>query len=377
MFSIDTKTIIKLLKAYEWGSVWLTLNQVDEHFDELVTDQKPQFRALQAMLLAGWWQDPGSAKALLVVFPRIISDPLTHFAVSYAWMAIGDNQKIKYYRQHAPTQQPSWMKDWLAIEIYGRSLAFDKQITHVIKCYKNPENHDWVRVALLQSLEHKKAQLDSLISWLDRLSPTPKSDPLTIALAIRAGVLNWQNCSTPDASQPLLLSLYAYYLYITKQANESMIALDQLVCTGFIDLNKLNQWLSLSCSFPQGLGSLLNRVEFALSIAPKSITIQGTIASYGLVYSWLTRNYENAYILVKNYNQFRATKRTEENGNAQVFFRYVLSLCVAWQHNQQIYAHVSGATLSWEKIQIPNFTFIQVSKTNRKSSIFNQTFQFV
>jgi hypothetical protein len=146
-----------------------------------------------------------------------------------------------------------------------------------------------------------------------------------------------------DTLKPNLFNIIGYRLanrlFVDKRLNEALYVMDALAPSRFIDMTSIQKWLVLSTSLPQGLAGLDKRVAFAMQCAPDDLISQGTLASYGLIGTWLKGEIKQSYEWVKTYHAYQDLPTTEINKNAQIFFRYVLSLCVAWQHNGNLFEH--------------------------------------
>ncbi|MFA5427002.1 MAG: SGNH/GDSL hydrolase family protein, partial [Sulfurimonas sp.] len=333
-----TSTYIDLFKSYHWNELYESVKLTQ--YDSAIPIQSQQPLALKAMLLVSWWQDSVTSKEIFKHFPPLLTDPLTHFCVAYGYMCLGDVPKLKHYLKNTPKAQPKWMKIYLDLEYQGRSLKFHEQIKTLKKITSTNNFPDYAIVALLQSLEHEKADITLLKEYLSSLSLSPNSpSPLMILLYNRAGLIHIDDVDV--STSPLLLLRKSRHLFRSLELIDTLKSYDLLVQTKMLDINCINEWLMTSVSIPQGRDYLLKRVEFALSLAPNSLFIQGTLASYALIHSYRSGEYKTAYAIVLKYHEYTKLAKSYFIKNAQVFFNYTLSLCATWQHNTHLYANDS------------------------------------
>ena len=151
------------------------------------------------------------------------------------------------------------------------------------------------------------------------------NDPLSVALCIRVGLLDINSADT--ALSPLLLSKKArYQLLNSNEVIESLKTYDQLVQTKLVDINSINFWLSTSVSIPQGKDSLIARANYALNLAPDSLYVSGSVASYALIHLYINEEYLAAYNLVQKYLDYLKLTPTKAIKNVQIFFKYIIIL---------------------------------------------------
>jgi hypothetical protein len=109
----------------------------------------------------------------------------------YSYISLADYKKIQIYKKNKPKILPKWMMSWLEIEFLGRSLKDEEQVNLAKKLTpinKFPENY--IKIALLQSLEHKKANLTYLKKWLININLTEDKCNLSQALCTRVGLVD-------------------------------------------------------------------------------------------------------------------------------------------------------------------------------------------
>jgi len=337
---MDNKQLTTLFQSYNWAELYEQVKDVD--FDSAIPINKQSNLAVRAMLLVAWWSDSIYSKELLSHFPHIITEPLTHFAVTYAYICLGDIKKFQLYMAKPPKNYPKWMSSYLDIEINGRNLKFKRQMQIVQKLTpKNQYPKNYVKVAILQSLEHEKADITYLKEYVKNTNLTDDTDPLSKLVCLKARILNIEDIDT--ATFPILQTRKAKYLFTASEVLESLKTYDKVAQTKYLDIISINEWLSLAISLPQGRDSLLARVNFAIQLVPNSLFVNGTIASYALIDSYFKKDYQTAYKIVQKYNDYRKLPNSKFTKNAQVFFKYILNLCIHWQHNQELYKKLENA----------------------------------
>ncbi len=342
---------INLLQTYQWGSLWKGVRAIHPHTPEseqLPPLVKQQLLALKALLLAGWWESPQLTDELLPLLERS-QDPLVHFGCRYALMARGDLKGLKALQARQPAAMPRWMQDWLEVEYLGRSLQDKAQMQRVRRILKQHQGElpDWVKVAILQSLSHNQANLRFLQQLIQQQHWHQSRDPLILSLCLRAQTLtlaqvedslsNHKPNTQAEPLPPYLQWRQANRHWADVRLPEALKAYDQLMPSYFADVTTLQRWLLLSVSLPEGRASLIKRVSAAQAIAPDDPMTQGILASYGLIGHWLNGDMQAAYELVEKHHQVQHLPVNDLTKNAQIFFRYVLSLCIAWQHNPSLY----------------------------------------
>lgn len=334
------KQLLQQFQSYDWGTLYESIKNVKQDTTKPI---ETQFQlAFKAMLLISWWNDNFYSKQLLSLFPRIIKDPLVHFAVTYGYICLGEAKTFKRYLKFTPKNYPVWMKNYLEIEILARSFKFKTQVIQVKKLIpKNQYPKDYIKIALLQSLEHERADISYLKEYLQEINLIEDNDPLSVALCIRVGLLDINSADT--TLSPLLLSKKArYQLLNSNEVIESLKTYDQLVQTKLLDINSLNYWLTTSVSIPQGKDSLIARANYALNLAPDSLYVSGSVASYALIHLYINEEYLAAYNLVQKYLDYLKLTPTKAIKNVQIFFRYIIILFNWQQENQELYVKISN-----------------------------------
>ena len=235
------------------------------------------------------------------------------------------------------------MRNYIELELLGRGQKYKEQIElakKLTKKYSYPQ--DYIKIALLQSLDHSKADAKYLKEYIEDIALVKDTDPISIALCVRAEKINIEDID-PSLSA-LLQARYANKLLAQNKLVEALQAYDNLALTKMLDIITITNWLKTSISIPQGSGSMLKRAEYSLSLIPDSLTVEGIIASYTLIHTYIKGNYKLAYDLVIEYGEFVKLPQKAFIVNAQIFFRYILNLCIHWQDNKDLYSHKPNTT---------------------------------
>ena len=318
------------LKGYQWHLLW-------KYIDRTSFKHHKQTIAIRAFLLVAWWKDYSLSKSILITFPLKISDHLTYFTVTLAWISIADTSKINSYLNNIPKDIPKWMINWIDIELLGRSLKFKQQIQFVKKISKKKEPSNWILVALLQSLKNTNEDISYLKKYLNNINLSSSNKSINIAICLRASIKDLSQISTADLKSEIVLYEYSRLLLSENKFSESLIAYDRLVQTNFIGLNDIIDWLELAISIPQGKGSFIQRLDYILKNVPDSLAIKGTIVSFWLLFLWIEGDYKNAESIISKFHKYILLEEAKNIKNMQKFFRYLIQLFLIEQSNSNCY----------------------------------------
>lgn len=360
MSVLTDKQIISLFQSYKWNELYENLKEIE--YNDKISINKQSKLALKAMLLVALWRDNVFSKEILKYFPVNITDPLTHFAISYAYICLGDIKKVKYTISKIPKKYPKWMKNYLELELLGRSFNGKNQIDLARKLTpigQLPINY--IKVALFESLKNEKADISHLTKWITDIKLTNDSDHLSVALCILAKCMKIDDVMANNSG--LLLTLKSRDLFKSNKALEALKSLDSLAQLIFMDTNSINMWLALAVSLPQGKAYIFQRLNFSFKFVPHSIHVQGLIASYSLISSWIKGDYQIAYNMAEKFYKFQDLSNNRNIKNAQRFFSYVLKLFIHWQHNRIMYDS-----------KLPNSRPLQVIGESHSLSLSNINF---
>lgn len=329
----------RLLTSYQWPQLW-----------SLVSEFKPEANAktnaglaIKAMLLAGWWKEEELARQCIAPYKGIITDPLTHFALSYAALCLEEGSRYLNLKKQAPRTQAPWMKDWLELENYGRGNKGKEQIKHVKRITtKGKTPPIWLSAALLQSTASAAVDIKPLREWLLLLPAAVREDDLIRALQARCEMPEaWLRNGEPEDVEnlpPVLLHRYALDK-LTKQHQliEAVHAFDRLAQLKYVDLYSVSTWLSVAGSIPQAWSGMAKRARYAIGLVPPSLAIRGNIATYALIMAWVGGETERAEALINSFVDFLKLPSTDAIKNPQVFFAYVGKLCILRKANPRRY----------------------------------------
>jgi hypothetical protein len=326
--------LIHLLKTYRWNELYDAVKNIEYNLS--VSIQKQGTLAIKAMLLVGWWNDHITSRDILNHYPNNIKDPLAYFAIMYGYMALGDNEKIKLYKKNKPKNLPIWMSNWLELELLGRSLK-DKGQIDLAKKVTPPGKYpdEYVKVAILQSLEHSHANIAPLCQWIEDIGLLKDSNELSQILCYRSGLLNYKSLKNID--HPLVYRREAISILNDFAQIEATNEFEKLTQTNYIDLISINNYLSTLISMPQTKEPFFKTADFIMNIVPNVLTMKGTVSSYMLIELWKNGQYTEAYNIIKKYHEYKNLPDSKLTKNSKVFFIYVLYLCVHWQHHREIY----------------------------------------
>ena len=326
--------IEELLKTYQWHKLFELVK--DAQYNPNISIEKQLDIALKAMLLSGWFLDKASSISLLAFFSDKIKNPLIYFCIIYSYISIGAVDKINILRKNKPKNLPSWIANWIDIEILGRSLKEEEQIKLVRKISKDKiQLDDYIKVAFLKSLEHSKVDITYLAQWIKDINLIHANDVLSQALCYRANILD---CTTiKDDANPVLLVRKARYYKKERLIKNALLVYDELSKSSLINLKNMIDWLTISLSIPQGQEYFIQRINHAMQSTPNTITIRGTIASYAFIFFWINAKYIQAYNTVKDFQEYKNLPKDELIKMPQIFFSYMPYLCTHWQNNRSIY----------------------------------------
>ncbi len=329
---------IRLFRQYEWAALWQIVRQ-----DTPINMEGSLNYQMRTALLAAWWQIPPEQ---MVVPARLqtISDPKLLFLIGIEALSIGNGKLADaVLKRLEKISAPIWMRGWIKLEIHGRKREFIKQA----KFLGRLPDESWAYAACIQSLDQKT--IDS-VPILNHLCRKKSKNPL--ADILHARLLNAANNADDAISKLLTLikslpdncdihSLAHYHLgYAATSAKKFDLvikAFDAAAQIGFMDRPSLERWISISLSHPAAQSSVLSRINHAIALVPDNFRTKASLASNALIYFWINGAFPNAYEVVKRFHTFQTMTETKDDRNAQIFFRYVLSLCAFWQYNQGLY----------------------------------------
>ena len=350
-----------------------------ELFKLVENDHTDRSNAIKAMVFADFYASPLEAKQILPDIKKIEKDVFALYAYIYTKMALGEAEAVPdaIKRLQQIKQRPLFLGQSLLIEYFGRSRDFLKQAELVkLALLQEKNNLDWIYFSILRSLdqanieteplhqvikkEKRKSPLKQLVLW--RLDKNPNQSEKLKQLEELA-----EKNHLISAIQVQLAAMY----YNIGFAKKSLLILDRVAQLNAMDAGQLGRWLSLTMTFAEAQQQAEQRLHFAFTKIPKTISQQGQIASYLLVYYWLQGRIKDAYQIVSTYHHFNKIEISENFRPAQVFFNYILNLCVHWQENQAIYHEIDNkiAVIGESHSQSPHNTvfYLENKKYQAKS----------
>lgn len=311
------------LQSYCWPELWRAVR----HLQPEPGAQRSPALAIKAMLLVGWWQQEEQARKCAAPYPERIADPLTHYALSYTALCLGEVLRYNILQRDIPSRQPAWMRQSLELEILGRAGKTSEQIQllHRLTSADKPLP-DWACVALLQSNDVLSRDITLLRDWLLNLSPSQRARPLVRALAARCGVTEaWLLDGVPESLESMpapVLYRYALWLLSQGQLPQALLAFDHLARQEFVDLSVLKAWLGLACSIPQGWAGIVERIQHAINLVPQNLNIQGTVACVALIVAWLRDDLVRADVIAKRFIDYLKLPKSTAISTFQILFLY-------------------------------------------------------
>ncbi len=321
-----------LIKSFQWHKLWLILYQKD--VQELTIEEK----SILAMLLSSFWLERKLAYQLLESIESKHLSPIGCFARTYAYMALGDEKKTHECMQNITNvlcgKRRHWTKDWLIIEILGRTKQFQKQYKYIKKSFRKGLDKDLCKIAILKSLDYKGANLQYAKRWFkencENTTPLDKS--------LYCFLFSDNNTKYLDGDPEYFL----FYFSQTKMKKGDVLGaiegFDLLSRNKFLSHKSCHQWLSLCLSSPQGFEFLEKRVEFVLSLLPKNSQIEKSILHVLLIKAYINLNSKMVYKLLQNCKSFyqqENTKDMEKFKIQKIFFLYILQLYHILGQNQK------------------------------------------
>lgn len=310
-------------------------------------DASPRGLNFQAMILADHYRSAPEAHEALIAGAGVCgdADPYAVYAAAYARMALGEVQAVpagiqKLQKIH---HRPHYLGQWLLIEHTGRARQFAQQAKLAELALKHEKHSkDWVFHALLRSLDQENpdwAPLRKLLAKIKDNSPllhllrwrVAQNTPQVERIAHLAKLAQHYPQSAPIHVQ--LATMY----FNTGQGRNALAVLDYVTELDALDAGMIGRQLALAMMLPDTIGITESKLMLVMQQVPQTIRQLGIVASYLLVFYWLTGRLADAYETVKTHFSFTQLEDCDHDRSARVFFNYVVGLCVHWQDNQGIY----------------------------------------
>jgi hypothetical protein len=234
------------------------------------------------------------------------------------------------------------------LEQTGRSRQFVKQAR-----YLDTLNNEagWPYVACVHSLAQPDIDPAPLLEFFTRRHPPHPLAKLCLArlvsqtgeTAVALTLVEQVIPAYPELSKAAYTR--SLLLAASNDISTAIEAMDHVAQQGMLDKPLIRTWLGLSLSYPAGWSHALERIRHAAALAPDSPRFKAELAAHALIIYWATGQIETAYQLVKVHHAFQDMPKQGGDNALQVFFRYCLYLCVAWQHNQEFYSNVADKPL--------------------------------
>lgn len=292
--------------------------------------------ALQAYLLSNWWQEYREAEKIIKNNQFDYKDPLIYFFIQMSYMALGLVDKVEKLRAMKPKTLPYKLEEWLDIEYLGRSVRQKEQAEFIHSLILKGEVTNSTLISFIQSNKFSAADM----SYIGEIFNNWHSDLKMVNQDVKQCFLN--RIYKDDFQEKPKLD-YAFFYYTKSEVNkyqgkkESLLLLDALSRTSFMNLQTIQEWLSLSLSLPQGNTYFIQRINHALNIVPDTIVAKGCVLSYAAIYYWIRRDYVSIYNLAINVKSFYEERQHRIVRNSQVFLNYIVQLCRVWQNNKELY----------------------------------------
>lgn len=234
----------------------------------------------------------------------------------------------------------SWMSGWISLEHLGRSGNYEKQAIVFGKLVEYP----WAYVACLQSLDHFGISPQYLLAKISTQNPQhPLAEILRARLELSSGqtedAINRFDGAIEKTSD--YQGVAAYYRLSARLAEgdviSSMKAGDIAARHFQIDKPMADLWLCISLSLPAAWGSTPQRIKHLLTLAPEDKRFVGVLASYALIWHWVMGQYSEAYAWARQCPDFHQLPENLKDINQQIYFKYILQLCVAWERTNNLY----------------------------------------
>ncbi len=351
-----------------------------ELFRLVEPDNSDRSNAIKAMIFADFYASPTEAKQILPDIKKIEKDVFALYAYIYTKIALGEAESVPdgIKRLQRIKQRPIFLGQSLLIEYFGRSRNFSKQAELVqLALSQEKKDIEWIYLSVLRSLDQANIQTEPLYQVIKK---EKRKSPLKDLLLWRlndssneiSGLQKLEQLANENSLVPAIQVQLAASYYNLGFAQKSLSALDKVAQLDAMDAGQLGRWISLTMTFAEAQQQAEQRLCFALTKVPKTILQQGQIASYLLVYYWLKGNVKNAYQTVSTYHSFNKIDVSESFRPAQVFFNYILNLCVHWQENRAIYCETNSklAVIGESHSQSPHNTVFNIAGNKFKAQSY-------
>jgi hypothetical protein len=316
----------------DWGEAWMIVKD-DTIYDASLNSlyEKTMIHALRTALIAGWWRLDKKTREMLELLPHDeATNPHLVFLIAYSQLSIGENPSKSLLRK-LESSNIQYLYDWIKIEYFGRSAKYNEQLAYIARLPQLERSRNWIRVALIRSLDHPQVTKSHLRKVIKSLGLSSEKSQLDSALAFMID----GNDKTRDF--PESLHACASIDMRRGELDSALKGFDRLAKIKHLDVPIIFQWLSLSLSFPKGHLSLQNRIDYALDFIPNDLHLQAAVSSYALIYYWIQGETQKAHSILQTCSQAMYSESDKDYKSALSFLVFVTRLFSVKQHNQALY----------------------------------------
>jgi hypothetical protein len=292
---------------------------------------------MKIVLIASWWGSHEEASRCLAQLRPLINDDIyILFFTEYAELVMGSVPlRLK---ESWESLNENYLDQWLVLEFLGRSANLEGQFQYIQNLTPEVKSSDWVKVAIIKSLNHEKAtnfHFERMVEIIGNLDPRNRLDSTLLSILDKDPKFSLK---TPE-------HILKQTIKILKKGeiNTSLNNLDKLIEDGFIDRDIIFLWLSLSLSCPKGKLNFEKRFQYALSMVPEDFKLQSAVAACGLIYYWTEKDIEAAHALVARFH--KSMHNVSEYKELMTFFTYIVRLFSVWQDTKNLYGKADNKTV--------------------------------
>lgn len=322
----------------DWGEAWMIVKDDTINDDSLNSlHKKTMIYALRTALIAGWWRLDKKTREMLELMPHDeATDPHLVFLIAYSQLSIGEIPSKSLLRK-LESSSIQYLYDWIKIEYFGRSAKYNEQLAYIARLPQLERSRNWIRVALIRSLDHPQVTKSHLRKVIKILGLSSEKSQLDSALTFMID----GNDKTRDF--PESLHACASIDMMRGELDTALKGFDRLARTKHLDVPIIFQWLSLSLSFSKGHLSLQNRIDYALDIIPNDLHLRAAVSSYALIYYWVRGETQKAHSILQACSQAMYAESEKDYHSALSFLVFVTRLFSLKQHNQSLYPSLKPA----------------------------------
>lgn len=275
-----------------------------------------------------------------------------HFCLAYAAMSSGDTALLDTYSQRISSEHTGpCLRQWLQVETAGRTREYAAQAQLVSRLLKQHSTlPDWLATACFASLNHRDVKAQPLLTVLSKHPvSTPLACLLTARLLAAAGLPEqaYKVLAGGRSRWPEAAALYWFEGLVRAQMGDTALSLsliDTAQQKGLVCMATLRTWLDTLVSKPLAISHTQLPAAFARAQAQVATDARQSaeLASYRIIQSWIEGDLRTAHGLLTQHHSFQHMEERDTDRAAQIFMRYAVYLCIAWQHNQHLYQSQSA-----------------------------------